>query len=123
MNNNENFLQESNDDWGLFIDIENLNNTTYNNEDLMRKKYNFKYKNKFISQLKNFCKEIDDEYKYYTNNYMFCDNKNNNTKDNNDNNDNNDNINIYIKNNVNVINLGSAACFTMVLTYFVFFII
>jgi hypothetical protein len=97
------YIHDFGNEWGLFIDPEKLQYTLYTNEELiMRKKY-------YPKKHEIFLQNIDEEYDYYTKNYIGA------------------NIEEHIEDNISktlivntckicIINLTSIICFTMFLT-------
>ena len=99
-------------DWGLFVDMESLNCIDIKNEEFI-KKYKFKA-NKRFNQYNNYCQLIVDEYDFYIEN---------NRKIKSNNSINNFKINNKINNKINIINFTSATCFSLVLTYILFYVL
>lgn len=90
-------------DWGLFVDMES-NYIDIKNEEFI-KKNNFKL-NKRLNYNK-LCQAIVDEYDFYLEN---CNNKKNN------------NFKSSGK-KINVVKLTSATCFSLLLTYMIFYVL
>jgi hypothetical protein len=93
------------DDWGFYVDIENANFNNYDNYKKMREKYGLN-KNKFNPNLE--C--ISEEYAYYLNQQK-----------------NEFVITIQPHNQVNkkssIASIGSTTFLTLLITYFVFYVI
>ncbi len=119
--------QHFGNDWGLFVDIENPSATFINNHKIFNNFNKYKTKstnNKIIlnniNNINNINKDIDDEYNYY-----ITINKNSE-------------LNVLVNNNINfslteennrkinksrIVKFGSATVITVLLTYFIFFIL